>query len=100
MIVAVIVSMAFLVGILYYLIRHLPPIKDMEFEILLNSIKPIIRGNAISLHTCDTLSYLNITYYFVNDVFFEFDMDMGSRETPTERQLQITRDYFNEYLKQ
>lgn len=96
---SIILSIAFLTITLYDLLRNLPSVQEIEFESLLKSIKPTIRGNAISLHTCDTLSYLNITYDFVNDVFFEFDIDMGSRETPTERQIQITRDYFNEYLK-
>ena len=98
MIPAVIISMAFLFGILYDLIRNLPSIQDMEFESLLLSIEPTLRGNTLSLHTCDSLSYLNITYDFVNDVFFEFDMDMGLQETPTERQIEITKNYFNQYL--
>ena len=99
MIPAVIISIAFLFGILYDLIKNLPSIQDMEFESLLLSIEPTLRGNTLSLHTCDSLSYLNITYDFVNDVFFEFDIDMGLRETPTERQLEITKNYFNQYLK-
>ena len=96
--IAAIISIAFLIGILYDLVINLPSKEEQYFEKVLKSVEPTLRGNTLSLYTCDSLIYLNITYDFVNDVFFEFDMDMGSRETPTERHLQISKDYFNNYL--
>jgi hypothetical protein len=98
MIPAVIISIAFLFGILYDLITNLPTNENIEFEKLLRSIEPTLHCNTLSLYNCDSLNYLNITYDFLSDVFVEFDMDMGLREIPTERQLEITRNYFNQYL--
>jgi len=72
-------------------------IKNKEFKALLHSEEPVKECGALVLFISDTLAYLSIIYDYRNDVFTEFDMDMGNRETPTDEQLEITKNYLKLY---
>ena len=70
---------------------------NKEFTILLNSEEPFRQGGMLSLFISDSIAYLSIIYDLRNDVFVEFDIDMGNRETPTDEQLELTRKYLKLY---
>jgi len=72
-------------------------LKNKEFRILLHSQEPIKQGFTLSLFISDSIAYLSVIYDARLDVFIEFDIDMGNRETPTDEQLELTRNYLKQY---
>jgi len=72
-------------------------LKNKEFRLLLHSQEPIKQGCTLSLFISDSIAYLSVIYDARLDVFIEFDIDMGNRETPTDEQLELTRNYLKQY---
>ena len=69
-------------------------IKNKEFRKILNRSDFVKTCGRMSLNIDDGNYYLSVLYDYNNDVFVEFDIDSGDKETPTDEQLEITRNFF------
>ena len=69
-------------------------IKNKEFRKILNRSDFVKTCGRMSLNIDNGDYYLSVLYDYNNDVFVEFDIDSGDKETPTDEQLEITRNFF------
>ena len=69
-------------------------IKNKEFRKILNRSDFVKTCGRMSLNIDNGDYYLSVLYDYNNDVFVEFDIDSGDKETPTDEQLEITRSFF------
>jgi hypothetical protein len=70
-------------------------IKNKQFKNLLDRSDFLKSCGSMSLAIDDGEHYLNVLFDYNNQVFVEFDMDLGNKETPTDKQLKITKEFFN-----
>jgi hypothetical protein len=70
-------------------------IKNKQFKDLLDRSDYIRSCGRMSLNIDEGGYYLSILYDYNNQVFVEFDMDLGNKETPTDEQLEITKGFLN-----
>ena len=69
-------------------------IQNKQFRNLLDRSEFLKTCGIMSLNIDDGSYYLSILYDYNNDVFVEFDIDSGDKETPTDEQLEITKNFF------
>tara|TARA_R110000772_G_scaffold247418_1_gene361241 strand:- start:394 stop:627 length:234 start_codon:yes stop_codon:yes gene_type:complete len=69
-------------------------IQNKQFRNLLDRSEFLKTCGIMSLNIDDGSYYLSILYDYNNDVFVEFDIDSGDKETPTDQQLEITKNFF------
>jgi|TARA_R110000822_G_scaffold172533_1_gene312170 hypothetical protein len=75
-------------------------IKNKQFTDLLDRSDYIKSCGRMSLNIDEGGYYLSILYDYINNVFVEFDMDLGNKEVPTNKQLEITKEFFNQLANQ
>lgn len=69
-------------------------IKNKQFRELLNRSDFVKTCGMMSLNIDDESYYLNVLYDYSNDVFVDFEIDSGDKEIATDKQLEITREFF------
>ena len=69
-------------------------IKNKQFRELLNRSDFVKTCGMMSLNIDDGSYYLNVLYDYSNDVFVDFEIDSGDKEIATDKQLEITREFF------
>tara|TARA_R110000851_G_scaffold42020_2_gene104871 strand:+ start:5255 stop:5488 length:234 start_codon:yes stop_codon:yes gene_type:complete len=69
-------------------------LKNKKFIDLLDRSDYVKSCGRMSLNIDEGGYYLSILYDYTNNVFVEFDMDLGNKETPTNKQLEITKNFF------
>jgi hypothetical protein len=75
-------------------------IKNKQFTDLLDRSDFLKTCGRMSLFINEDDFYLNILYDYNSFVFVEFDMDLGNKETPTDKQLEITKQFFNNRINE
>ena len=75
-------------------------IKNKQFTDLLDRSDYIKSCGRMSLNIDEGGYYLSILYDYRNNVFVEFDMDLGNKEIPTNKQMEITKKFFNHLVNQ
>jgi hypothetical protein len=70
-------------------------IKNKQFTDLLDRSDFLKTCGRMSLFINEDDYYLNILYDYNSFVFVEFDMDLGNKETPTDEQLAMTKNFLN-----
>ncbi len=70
-------------------------IKNKQFKDLLDRSDFLKTCGRMSLYIFEVGFYLSILYDYNNQVFVEFDMDLGNKETPTDEQLAMTENFLN-----
>ena len=73
-------------------------IKNKEFRKILNRSDFVKTCGRMSLNIDNGDYYLSVLYDYNNDVFVEFDIDSGDKETPTDEQLEITKNFLNQRI--
>jgi hypothetical protein len=73
-------------------------LKNKQFRNLLDRADFLKSCGSMSLSIDDGDHYLNVLFDYNNQVFVEFDMDLGNKEVPTDKQLKITKEFFNNRL--
>lgn len=73
-------------------------INNKEFKDLLDRSDFVKTCGRMSLNIDEENFYLNILYDYSNYVFVEFDIDLGNKEIPTNKQYEMVKDYFNARL--
>jgi hypothetical protein len=69
-------------------------IQNKQFRNLLDRSDFVKTCGIMSLNIDDGDYYLSVLFDYNNMVFVEFDMDLGNKETPTDEQLEITKNFF------
>tara|TARA_B110000977_G_C11076313_1_gene491332 strand:- start:2554 stop:2787 length:234 start_codon:yes stop_codon:yes gene_type:complete len=69
-------------------------IQNKQFRNLLDRSDFLKTCGIMSLNIDDGSYYLSILYDYNNDVFIEFDIDSGNKEIPTDKQLEVTKNFF------
>tara|TARA_R110000744_G_scaffold77468_4_gene152908 strand:+ start:2761 stop:2994 length:234 start_codon:yes stop_codon:yes gene_type:complete len=69
-------------------------INNRQFRDLLDRSDFLKTCGIMSLNIDDGDYYLSVLFDYNNMVFVEFDMDLGNKEIPTDKQLEITKNFF------
>ena len=72
--------------------------KNTKFRDLLNRSDFLKTCGIMSLFINEDDFYLSALFDYNNQVFVEFDMDLGHKETPTDEQLEITKNFLNQHI--
>jgi hypothetical protein len=70
-------------------------IKNKQFKDLLDRSDFLKTCGIMSLFINDDDFYLSALFDYNNQVFVEFDMDLGNKEIPTDEQLAMTEKFLN-----
>ena len=73
-------------------------VKNKKFIDLLDRSDYVKSCGRMSLNIDEGGYYLSILYDYTNNVFVEFDMDLGNKEIPTDKQLEITKNFFKNLI--
>jgi len=75
-------------------------ITNKQFRDLLDRSDYLKSCGRMSLNVDDGDYYLSILYDYTNEVFVEFDIDLGNKETPTDSQCLIVRKFLNNLINE
>ena len=75
-------------------------VKNKKFIDLLDRSDYVKSCGRMSLNIDEGGYYLSILYDYTNNVFVEFDMDLGNKEIPTDKQLEITENFFKNLINE